>query len=901
MPPTKARSKRGASDEDRFVFRHAAAALWEEDVSALLALAGKWKKAGVDDVRAHLRGNPEVLREALAAITTVAANGAARRLCGARTPGDPCSPWDPLLTESAPDAAAAIVAAVVEGEDGARVPSRLQAADGSPLDLQLHPPDPKAGYPWLLVNAVGSGDRAREQSILRAVVDAIPDQLFVKDREGRFVFANRQLADWTGEQSPRDLLGKTDLDYFPREMAEKFRADDRAIVASGQTMTNIEEDIRSAEGENRSVLTTKVLLHDPAGRVVGVIGMVRDITRRKRLERSLDDERRLMRTLIDSLPDGIFMKDRQGRFLLANRVLAEVMGIRSPEELIGKTDRGFYPAERAASFEGEEKRVLEGGQTLVNEAEAWDVNGSRRWLQLTKIPLRDREGLITGLVGVGRDVTMQKNAEGELAAERTYLKALMDNSFDYIYFKDRQSRFLKTSRAHAKLFGLDPTQVVGKTDFDFFSPEHARAAFDDEQRIIQTGEPAVDLEERETWPDRTDTWVTTTKLPLKDATGRIIGTFGISRDITQRRQIEERNLLLAAMVEHSNEAIIGVDLEDRVTSWNRGAEKVFGYRAEEMEGKSIIPLIAFKDSPLLASAKGSLGQRGRVHQFDSTVQRKDGKQVFVSSTRSLIEDSKGRIIGTTLISRDVTEQKALLAQVIRAQRLESLGTLAAGIAHQFNNINAAVKGYLDVAAGEDGVPQNVQSWIREALKGVLRSVEITERLQSFGSAAHARQEAIDLAEIVPTLLPLFDAQAKEQGVVVHRQVVPAVVRASRSTLNFVITSLVNNSLHALLDRPVREITLRSRPQEAYCVLEVADTGCGISGENLPRVFTPFFTTKGEWSESGSPQARVKGVGLSLCVCQSTVAEQGGWIEVESLPGEGTTIRVWLPSAGTVTG
>jgi two-component system sensor histidine kinase/response regulator len=775
MPPTKARSARRGADEDAFVFRHAASALWQEDVTALLSLAGKWKKAGVGNVRAHLLRHPSVLQEALAAITTVSVNEAALRLYEADDWRAVASPWDPRCAELYAPAGADIVASVVDGEDGAEVPCRARTASGRPLDLvlRLHPPRPKDGYPWLLINALPT-------------------------------------------------------------------------------------------------------------------------------EQGLDDERRLMRTLIDSLPDCIFMKDRHHRFLLANKTLAEMMGAADFAGLVGKTDRDFYHAERAAEFEAEERAVMDRGETRVDKAGAREVRGSTRWFSVIKVPLRDRNGDIIGLVGISRDVTAQKVAEDELSAERTYLTALIDNSFDYIYFKDRQSRFLKTSRAHARLFHLDPAQVVGKSDFDFFSAEHARAAFVDEQRIIQTGEPVVDLEERETWPDRTDTWVTTTKLPLRDAAGTIIGTFGISRDITLRRQIEEKNLLLAAMVEHSNEAIIGIDLEDRVTSWNRGAEKVFGYNAEEREGKPIDSLIAPEGTPPVQSPKEAPSQRGRVRQFETTVTRKDGKQIFVASTLSLIEDSKGRIVGTTLISRDVTEQKALLAQVIRAQRLESLGTLAAGIAHQFNNINAAVKGYLDVAAGEEGVPDSVLSWIREALKGVQRSMEITDRLQSFGSAAHARLEAIDLAEIVPTLLPLFDAQAKEQGVAVRREMAPAVVRASRSTLSFVVTSLVNNSLHALLDRPVRQITLRSRSLEAYCVLEVADTGCGISAENLPRVFTPFFTTKGEWSEPGSPQARVKGVGLSLSVCQSTVAEQGGWIEVESPPGDGATLRVWLPSAAKAT-
>ena len=139
----------------------------------------------------------------------------------------------------------------------------------------------------------------------------------------------------------------------------------------------------------------------------------------------------------------------------------------------------------------------------------------------------------------------RKGAEQALAQEQVLMQTLMDYIPDFIYFKDRDSRFVRVNRALAQLFGLnDPAEALGKTDFDFFAPEHARQAFDDEQTIMRTGQPLT-TEERETWPDRPDTWVSTTKVPLHDAAGNAVGTFGISRDITERKRAEvERERLI---------------------------------------------------------------------------------------------------------------------------------------------------------------------------------------------------------------------------------------------------------------------------------------------------------------------------------------------------------------------
>jgi PAS domain S-box-containing protein len=728
---------------------------------------------------------------------------------------------------------------------------------------------------------------------LRACLGGHPRLLARAIRSMTVVDVNNETLRLYEARTQRELKG-------PVEPADADTAADMiASIAEGRESLSFEAAGRTVHGRRLELL---VRLHIPTAKAPSRMLLVHviDITERKALQVKLENERDLLRTLIDSIPEGVFLKDSEGRFTLANTAVATIMSAGDPANLIGKTDRDFYPSGMADEFAEDERSLQDTGKAMIDKVEPKTVDGVLRWIITTKLPLRDREGRITATVGISRDVTDQRRAETALSRERTYLASLMETLPDHLYFKDLQSRFFLTNKALARMFRVsDPSDTVGKSDFDFFTAEHAQAAFDDEQQIIRTGEPLLDKEERETWPDRADTWVSTTKLPLRDEEGNVIGTMGVSRDITRRRQIEEKNLRLAAMVEYSNDAIIGIDLEDMVTSWNNGAEKVFGFSGSEMVGTSLASLITPETAQKMPGMKQNLLQQGRIQQWESVVTRKDGRQVTVSSTLSPIHDAESRIVGTTLISRDVTEQRALQVQVIRAQRLESLGTLAAGIAHQFNNINAAVKGYLDVVVMEKDLPPEALSYTREALKGVQRSVEITDRLQNFTSASHASLELIALTDLVPSIMPLLEQQIADGGVTIRLELIErAFVRVSRPTMSFVITSLLSNSLHALLDRPLREVTIRTLSASGFAALEVTDTGCGITEENLPRVFTPFFTTKGEWADSLSPQTRVKGIGLSLAVCQSTIAELGGWIEAESTVGTGSTFRVWLPAEGS---
>ncbi|MEJ5309531.1 MAG: PAS domain-containing protein [Anaerolineae bacterium] len=265
--------------------------------------------------------------------------------------------------------------------------------------------------------------------------------------------------------------------------------------------------------------------------------------------------------------------------------------------------------------------------------------------------------------------------------EQDLMNALMDNIPAHIYFKDRESRFLRASRSQTERFGLsDPADVIGKTDFDFFTEEHARPAYEDEQRIIRTGEPILGLEERETWPDRPDTWVSTTKMPLRDREGNIIGTFGISTDITQRKLIEiqlaaERNLL-RMLIDNLPDHVYAKDAESRFTLANISVARHMGVATpDELIGKNDFDFYPLDLAERYHADEQALMQSGQsLFTHEEFTQDPAGQPMWTLTTKVLLRDNEGKVVGLVGIGRDITERKR--AEVLMLRRALQLQTVA---------------------------------------------------------------------------------------------------------------------------------------------------------------------------------------------------------------------------------
>jgi PAS domain S-box-containing protein len=359
---------------------------------------------------------------------------------------------------------------------------------------------------------------------------------------------------------------------------------------------------------------------------------------------------------------------------------------------------------------------------------------------------------------------------------------------------------------------------------------------------------------------------------------------------------------LAAIVESSNDAIVSKDLNGTILTWNAGAQRVYGYSAEEVIGRPMRILLPPNRDTEEEDILEQLRRGERVNHFETTRIRKDGKEICVSLTISPIRQSDGTIIGASHVARDISERKQFETQLRQTQRLESLGVLAGGIAHDFNNLLTGILGNASIAT-ELLPPSNpIQAYLRDVVSAGQKLSDLTHQLLAYAGRGNPSTAALNLSELVREITPLIQTSIPKN---VHLRLqlhssLP-MIEADPSQIQQIVMNLIINAAEAIPasasgsvlvtsgTQAVDDSYLRTLPLPSdlapgeYVFLEVHDTGAGMDAETQARIFDPFFTTK------------VKGRGLGLAAVLGIIQSHRGSVKVYSQPGKGTTFKVLLPA------
>jgi PAS domain S-box-containing protein len=556
------------------------------------------------------------------------------------------------------------------------------------------------------------------------------------------------------------------------------------------------------------------------------------------------------------------------------------------------------------------------------------------------------------LVRTLRYAIERTRTERELSEQRRRLSVLLDTIPDRIYFKDATGHFFQVNPALAQYFGLDdPQKAIGKSDEDFFSEEHVRQTIADEREIMQTGKPMVGRVEKETFPDGRVGWSLTTKMPLRDEHNVIVGTFGLSRDITSLktaeealRGSEERYMRLLNSV---TDYVYSVELKDGQavsTSHGPGCLGVTGYSPQDFKNdpwlwhRTIHP----EDRDRVVQNVMQTATKGTPLEIEHRIIRRDGVVRWVRNKHVPRFDAKGDLRSYDGLVSDITERKlardelvaanarltkvladltkshedlkAAQAQLMQAEKLHSIGQLAAGVAHEVKNpLQVILIGLQYLNDCPVAAEEQTKSVIKEMNDAVERANMVIRDLLDFASPRELGMHERSINALIEQSLRFVTYELNQAKVKVIRDLANDLpnCRVDPTKIEQVFVNLFTNAAHAMPNGGTLKVKsyqhfivaeetthargdrsgIRLRTGDRAVVIEIEDTGTGIPEEHLRRVFDPFFTTK----NTG------KGTGLGLSVTRKIIDLHSGHISIKNNPGGGVTVKLVFKAASQAPG
>lgn len=706
-------------------------------------------------------------------------------------------------------------------------------------------------------------------------------------QDGILKFANSRIQGITGFTSG-EVIGRPFTDFVSVQDREAVTDMYRCRLTGQETPNNYEIEI-VGKNEHHIPVEINACRIEYEGKPANM-AIIRNIADRKSVEAALQESIETMRLMFDSVTDGVVITSLEGNIIGVNQAISRLCGY-NRDEIIGLNIFQFFDdtdrARAIANFNniGETDRNQNSEYTLLAK------NSKKLSVEMSTAIYRDRSGNRHGHLAIFRDITERLQAEIALRDSEERFRRLAENAPDAII------RYELAPRRRIAYVNPAMTRMTGYTAEEYYADSeiNLRLVHPGDRETLATlirGETIPKTPITLRWLSKTGQfiWTEQVNMPVCDSLGNLVAIESIARDITARKQAEDKlrdsEEKLRHMFEAVTDGITVTDLEGNITEVNDRVVQMHGYRfKDELTDKTIFELIGPRDHAGMHALLKRTLEQGSCKDTECTLIKLDGTEFLAELSASVLKDSAGNPASFIATSRDISGRKQQQEHLIVTDRLASIGELASGIAHEINNPLTSVIGFSQLVMERD-IPSEIRPDIEIIYNEAQRASRIVKNLLTFARKHPSMKQLVNLNTVINKVLELRAYEQKTSNIQVVTDFATDLpeITADNFQLQQVFLNIIINAEYFMIQAHGRgTLTISTQKVGDLVIVSLNDDGPGIDREHMAHLFDPFFTTK--------PIG--KGTGLGLSICHGIITEHGGRIYARSEPGKGATFVVEL--------